>query len=171
MQASGNLICFTLASVSWGVVYCQVTRVVNEVLWRLKTIPSEFGDTHYYHCFLGSHILSSNKGCEWGITLKTIRGDSLLPFNWSLGYLTLILLKPKVISLCHHYTARPACTSVQSDQTLYWWLTNLKVFTWKSLLKMIMDRSKNGKWIIPFKELSRLRVNWIIHDLFVQILK
>ena len=32
--------------------------------------------------------------------------------------LTLILLEPKVISLCHHYRARPACTSVQSDQVI-----------------------------------------------------
>ena len=34
-------------------------------------------------------------------------------------YLTLILPTPKVISLCHRYRAKPACTSVQSDQALY----------------------------------------------------
>ena len=110
-----------------------------------------------------------NKGCEWGRIQSHslwVRGHSLLPLNWSLVYLnhsyglylTLILLKPKVISLCHHYTARPACTSIQSDQTLYWWLTNLKVFTWISW-KMLMESAKNGKWIIPFKKLSRLRIN------------
>ena len=38
--------------------------------------------------------------------------------------LTLILLTPKVTSLCHHYRARPARTSMQSDQALYCWLTN-----------------------------------------------
>ena len=34
--------------------------------------------------------------------------------------LTLILLEPKVIRLCHQYRA------VQSDQTQYCWLTNFK---------------------------------------------
>ena len=40
--------------------------------------------------------------------------------------LTVILPEPKVISLCHEYRARLACTSVQSDQTVYCWLTNFK---------------------------------------------
>ena len=38
--------------------------------------------------------------------------------------LTLNLLEQKMISLCHHYRARSACTSVQSDQALNSWLTN-----------------------------------------------
>ena len=42
----------------------------------------------------------------------------------NLRYLTVILLEPKVLSICHQYTARPAQTSVQSDQALYCWLTN-----------------------------------------------
>ena len=37
-----------------------------------------------------------------------------------------LILEAKVISLCHQYRARPACTSVQSDQALYCWLTNCK---------------------------------------------
>ena len=37
--------------------------------------------------------------------------------------LTLILLKPKEISLCHQYRTRPACTSMQSEQALYCWLS------------------------------------------------
>ena len=42
--------------------------------------------------------------------------------------LILNLLEPKVINLRNQYRARPAsaCTSVQSDQTLYCWLTNFK---------------------------------------------
>ena len=36
--------------------------------------------------------------------------------NKKLRLLTFILLEPKVISLCHQFRARPACTSVQSDQ-------------------------------------------------------
>ena len=61
--------------------------------------------------------------------------------------LTLILLEPKVISLCHQYWVRPACISVQLNLALYSCLTNFK-----------MDNSKNGKLIIPFKKFSRLRV-------------
>ena len=44
----------------------------------------------------------------------------------SLWSLTIILLELKVISLCHHYRARPVCTSVQFDQALYCWLTIFK---------------------------------------------
>ena len=36
--------------------------------------------------------------------------------------LTLILLELIVISLCHQYRARPACTSMRYDQALYCWL-------------------------------------------------
>ena len=47
--------------------------------------------------------------------------------NWSLSsLLTLILLEPNVISLCHKYRTRPACTSMQSGQVLYCWQTNFK---------------------------------------------
>ena len=46
--------------------------------------------------------------------------------NISFHLLTLVLLEPKGIRLCHQYRARPACTSVQSDQALYCWLTNFK---------------------------------------------
>ena len=42
------------------------------------------------------------------------------------GLLTLILPTPKMIVLCHQHRARPACTSVQSDQDLYCWLANFK---------------------------------------------
>ena len=38
--------------------------------------------------------------------------------------ITLILPTPKVIRFCHQYRAKSACTSVQSDQALYFWLTN-----------------------------------------------
>ena len=56
--------------------------------------------------------------------------------------LNLILLEPKVISVCHQYSARPVCTSMQSDQTLYCRLTNFQVLILISL-KIIMDGSKN----------------------------
>ena len=73
-------------------------------------------------------------------------------------YLTLILPTSKVISLCHQYWARPACTSMQSDQDLYYWPTQLQVFILISL-KMIMHSAKNGRWIMPFKKFGMIRVN------------
>ena len=66
--------------------------------------------------------------------------------------LNLNLLDQNLINFSHHYRARSACTSVQSDQILYCWLTNFK------FLKMIMESSKNGRWIIWLKKISRLRV-------------
>ena len=59
--------------------------------------------------------------------------------------LTLILLEPKMFNLCHQYRAKPTCTSVQSDLALYCWMANYKLVS----LKMTMDSSKNGRWIIP----------------------
>ena len=38
---------------------------------------------------------------------------------------TLILLEPKVISICHQYKVRQFCTPMQFDHALYCWLTNL----------------------------------------------
>ena len=49
--------------------------------------------------------------------------------------------------------ARLAYTSVQYNQALYCWLTNLKVLIFISL-KMIMDSSKISRWNIPFKKFS-----------------
>ena len=44
---------------------------------------------------------------------------SIPHLSWCLYLFACILLELKVISLCHQYRARPACTSVQSDQALY----------------------------------------------------
>ena len=66
-------------------------------------------------------------------------------------HLTLIPPKSKVISPCHQYRARPACTSVKSDQALYCCLTNFQVLILIPL-NMIKDGSKNVRWIIPFKK-------------------
>ena len=80
--------------------------------------------------------------------------------------LTLILAKQRVISLCHQYKARPACTSMQSDQALllYCWLTNIDI------TKMKMDIAKNVRSIIPFKKYERLRVKNTGHLLLYFIL-
>ena len=50
----------------------------------------------------------------------------------------ILLLNPypagtKMISLCYQCRARPVCTSVQSDEALYCWITNFQVFILISL--------------------------------------
>ena len=72
--------------------------------------------------------------------------DILLTLNF-------ILLEPRVISLCHQYKAMPACTSM---------LNQFEVFILISP-KMIMGSSKNGRWIIPLKKFSWIRVSSLFH--------
>ena len=71
-------------------------------------------------------------------------------------WLTLILLELKVINFCHHYSARPACTSMQSDLALLL-ADQLQVLILISL-KVTKDSSITGSWVIPFRKCSRLRV-------------
>ena len=56
----------------------------------------------------------------------------------SLNFLILILLEPKVISLCHQYRARSVCTSVQSPGSIL-------LADQLQVTKMIMGGSKNGR--------------------------
>ena len=65
--------------------------------------------------------------------------------------LTFMLLKPRVISLCHQFKARPASTSVG-----FILLADLQLLSFISL-KLIMESSKNGRWSIPFKKFSRVK--------------
>ena len=70
--------------------------------------------------------------------------------------LTLILLTPKVNSLCHQYRARLACTPVQSDR--------LYTVSWPTFsFHLDFPKSDNGKFqnigrIIPFKKFGMVRV-------------
>ena len=66
-------------------------------------------------------------------------------------------LVPKMINLCHHYRARSAYTSVQSNQALYCWMTNLSSHL--DIPKMKMDSANNGRWINPFMKW----VNVLVH--------
>ena len=66
--------------------------------------------------------------------------------------LTLILLEPKVISLCHQYTARPACTSVKSDHTLYCLTDQLHVITHLDISKY--DKGEFQKWKVEYSILD-----------------
>ena len=82
-------------------------------------------------------------------------------------FLTLILSELKVVSLCHQYRARQACTSVQSDQTLYY-----KNGWPSSSSHLDIPKNDNGqfpkwKWYIPFKKFSRLRVKPFIISLAI----
>ena len=72
----------------------------------------------------------------------------------ALYFLLTLILEPKMICLFYQYRARLVGTSLQSDQALYYWLTNVKYLS----QKMKMDSPKNGKWIIPFIKFSRLRI-------------
>ena len=73
---------------------------------------------------------------------------SLLPTNDKEGDMSYVFINNPYPtgneSLCHQYRARPACTFVQSDQALYYWLTNFHVLILISL-KMIMVSPKNNE--------------------------
>ena len=81
-------------------------------------------------------------------------------FCWKVCFmfctLTFILLELKVISIYHQCGARPAFTTVQTDQALYCWMTNFLILI---SLKVVMSTPKNESWVILFKKFSRLRVN------------
>ena len=59
--------------------------------------------------------------------------------------------------------------SVHSDQGLSCLLTNFQVLI-LIFFKMIMDSSKNGRWIIPLKKFGRLRVNRKYYSKIMHIL-
>ena len=65
---------------------------------------------------------------------------------WIVFSLTLILLELYMINLCH------PCSLIRL-YTVGSQLQVLILISWK----MIMDRAKNWRWIIPFKKFSRLR--------------
>ena len=58
----------------------------------------------------------------------------------------------------HQYRAKPA---VQTDHSLLWLLAGQFQLLILISLKVILDSSKNGNWIIPFKKFSRLRVKTV----------
>ena len=85
--------------------------------------------------------------------LKPNQGDHYL-LRWLRGnlvdkliHLTLILLELKVVSLCHQYRVRPACTSVQSNQALHMLADQLHVLILIPL-KLIIEGSKTGRWTV-----------------------
>ena len=73
--------------------------------------------------------------------------------NYITYILTLTLLVPKMINICHQYRARPTCTFVQSDKVL----CIILLADYLDVPKMIMESSK--RWIIPFKKFGMVSVN------------
>ena len=95
------------------------------------------GDGYLFYDNSNQLIPNVHFGTKWynGISFRTRVQNGTLMFisaddgetvHIEVNCLTFILREPKVISLCHQYITRPACTSVQSDQVLYCWLTNFK---------------------------------------------
>ena len=79
---------------------------------------------------------------------------------WGLKFLTLTMLELKVTNLCSHFRARPAWTSMQSNQSLYCWLSSSNTHFVKLIsAKLIMDSPTNQMWTSPFKKFSSLRVD------------
>ena len=82
-------------------------------------------------------------------------GFSNLSFTTLVRNLTLILPKPKVpLPLVQSKTSLHICAVWPSSILLADQLQGPILIS----LKMITDSSKNGRWIIPFKKFSRLRV-------------
>ena len=69
------------------------------------------------------------------LTAEAQSASSIL-VKWQVSSLTLFLLKPKVISLCHQYRARPACT--------YCSLTRLYTVGWTSF-HLDIPKNDNGQ--------------------------
>ena len=86
--------------------------------------------TEEQHCVIEGFRVLFNITCELAIVIANVMAFGtfviilicvLIFFKVRLVFvlnqlLTLILSEPKVISLCHQYRARSACTSLQSDQ-------------------------------------------------------
>ena len=81
------------------------TKLLHIIILRLTSTASRMSNfgTSFESDRSSSSIILSAYSCNTIITSS----------------ITLILLEPKVISLCHQYIARPACKCVQSDQALY----------------------------------------------------
>ena len=59
--------------------------------------------------------------------------------------LILILLGPKVISLCHQNRARPACVPMQSDQAVYHFADQIII-----LISLKNDNGQYQKWKVDY---------------------
>ena len=99
------------------------------------------------------------------LLVRYIKFYYFLLFSDKTLIVTFNLLELKVISLWHQYWVSQdrlhVHISVQSDQALYCWLTNLDI------LKIIIDSSKFRRYIILFKKFNRIRVNIMLFFIHV----
>ena len=110
-----------------------------------KVVTKKIVTASFFLKFCKAGIRLNNEGTYYryiGITVYQKHLFSIVQMPVILYFHPNILLELKVISFCHQYRARLACTSVQSDQALYCCLF-----------------PKIGRWFIPFKKFSRLRGN------------
>ena len=63
---------------------------------------------------------------DFGVNRSMVRGHMCRTTFLVIINPYLILPTPKVISLCHQFRAKSACTFMQSDQALYCWVTSFK---------------------------------------------
>ena len=109
---------------------CAMFYVINVFYWIVCLVNYNFGTITFITFVDKTYILSSSVRTSlfkksrhssgvyflslWRIIQQQETPRCLLHF-----YLILILLEPKIISLCHQYRARPACISVPSDQAFF----------------------------------------------------
>ena len=85
----------------------------------------------YGFLLIWQHMTVSKKVLD----IKT--GNTDIHLQCTISMLTLILLEPKVISLSHQYRAKTPF-NLRSPTRLY---------TFDDIPKMILDSSRNGRWI------------------------
>ena len=94
---------------------------------KYNKITTQLYNKYYYYVFcfrkLNVNRQTLRKPSSQNVPM---RGKSLLKMrlrerkqDLKVLVITCILLVPKIISLCYQYRARPAGTSMQSDQALY----------------------------------------------------
>ena len=71
--------------------------------------------------------------------------------------LTRILLETSVVSICHQHRARIA-GPVRAVWPVSILFTDQHLSFHLDIPKMLMEDSKNGRWIIPFRKFNKLRV-------------
>ena len=122
---------FKFSILSYCIYKVNHINYLNWCLTKLDFFKNMYQSRFKYWKFLNFIVSHPRTQCTkyellyWSTCLLCIFCYAFSNFS-----LTIILLEPKVISLCHLYRARPACISVQSDQALYYLLTNFKFSSW-----------------------------------------
>ena len=110
--------------------YCRILLYkLTRIMMLILKICLHLYNIHVVHLYNSNEDKISHKNHQYKKTklLPTTKTRHWCFILVRTGYkiiLTIILLETNGISLCHLYITRPACTFVQSDQTLHCWLTN-----------------------------------------------